>query len=106
MNSSVPIYGGGVIPVSQSDVAQIPPIALGIPDFEGEAIIRIFSNTSQSQIACYSAVLTNGATFSHPAAVGTVLGIFTLIALIASFATAIYGEAVPTMRLHYASTLR
>lgn len=33
------------------------------------------------------------------------LGIFTLIAMVASFATAIYGEAVPTMRLHYAHSL-
>lgn len=105
MNSSVPIYGEGIIPVSNADVAAIPPIALSIPDFEGEAILRIFSNTSQSQIACFSAVLTNGATFSHPAAVGSVLGVFTFIALLASFATAIYGEAVPTMRLHYAHSL-
>lgn len=105
MNSSVPIYGAGIIPVSKSDVAQIPPIALGIPDFEGEAVLYIFSNTSQSRIGCYSAVLTNGATFSHPAAVGSVLGVFTFVALVASFATAIYGEAVPTMRLHYAHSL-
>lgn len=105
MNSTVPIYGAGIIPVSNADVAAIPPIALTIPDFEGEAILRIFSNTSRSQIACYSAVLTNGATFSHPAAVGSILGVFTFVALIASFATAIYGEAVPTMRLHYAHSL-
>lgn len=49
--------------------------------------------------------MTNGNSFSQPASVGTVLGIFTLVALIASFATAIYGEAVPTMRLHYAHSL-
>ena len=38
MNSSVPIEAGGIIPVSQSDVANIPAIALSIPDFEGQAI--------------------------------------------------------------------
>jgi len=50
-------------------------------------------------------VVTNGRSFSQPKSVGTVLGIFTLITVIASFATAIYGEAVPTMRLHYAHSL-
>ena len=33
------------------------------------------------------------------------LGIFTFVAMLASFATAAYGEAVPTMRLHYAHSL-
>ena len=105
LNASIPIVATTIIPVSASDVAAIIPLALTIPDFEGEAILRIFSNTTQSEIACYSAVVTNGASFSHPAAVGTVLGLFTLVAMIASFATAIYGEVVPTMRLHYAHSL-
>ncbi|KAK5128981.1 hypothetical protein LTR85_000314 [Meristemomyces frigidus] len=104
-NSSVPIEATGIIPVSSADVAIIPTIALSIPDFEGEAILRIFANSTQTEIACYSAVLTNGATFSQPTSVGTVLGIFTIVALLASFATAAYGEAVPTMRLHYAHSL-
>lgn len=105
MNKSVPIEAYGVIPVAQSDVAGIPPIALSIPDFEGQAILRIFSNSTESEIACYSAIVTNGATFSHPAAVGTALGIFTLVALGASFATAVYGDQVPTIRTHYAHSL-
>ncbi|KAF2212438.1 hypothetical protein CERZMDRAFT_41440, partial [Cercospora zeae-maydis SCOH1-5] len=105
LNASLPIEATTIIPVSPSDVAAIIPLALTIPDFEGEAILRIFSNTTRQEIACYSAVVTNGASFSHPAAVGTILGLFTLVAVIASFATAIYGEAVPTMRLHYAHSL-
>ena len=105
MNKSVPIEADGIIPVDQSDVAGIPPIALSIPDFEGQAILRIFSNSTESEIGCYSAVVTNGATFSHPAAVGTTLGIFTLIALGASFATAAYGNHIPTTRTHYAHSL-
>ena len=76
LNSSLPIEANGIIPVSQSDVAGIPAIALSIPDFEGQAILRIFSNTTESQIGCVSAVITNGASFSHPAAVGSILGIF------------------------------
>jgi hypothetical protein len=104
-NSSVPITASGIIPINQQDVANIPSIALSIPDFEGEAILRIFANSTESEIGCYSAVVTNGATFSQPAAVGSVLGVFTFIAMLASFATAIYGEAVPTMRLHYAHSL-
>jgi hypothetical protein len=37
--------------------------------------------------------------------VGSVLGVFTVVALIASFATAIYGGTVSTMRKHYAHSL-
>ena len=105
MNRSVPIEANGIIPVSQSDVAGIPPIALSIPDFEGQAILRIFGNSTESEIGCYSAVVTNGATFSQPKAVGTVLGIFTLVALAASLATTVYGDHIPTMRTHYAHSL-
>ncbi|KAL6721888.1 hypothetical protein ACLMJK_000993 [Lecanora helva] len=105
MNRSVPIEANGIIPVSQSDVANIPPIALSIPDFEGQAILRIFGNSTQTEIGCYSAVVTNGGTFSQPKSVGTVLGIFTSIAVAASLATAIYGNHVPTMRTHYAHSL-
>ncbi|KAG9752645.1 TRP-domain-containing protein, partial [Aureobasidium melanogenum] len=105
LNASIPIEANGIIPVAQSDVAAIPPIALSIPDFEGEAILRIFANSTQAEIGCYSAVVTNGATFSQPKAVGSILGIFTVIALIASFATAIYGDSVPVMRRHYAHSL-
>ena len=105
MNASVPISANGIIPVSQSDVAGIPSIALAIPDFEGQAILRIFGNSTQTEIGCYSAVVTNGQTFSHPASVGTLLGIFALVALIASFATTVYGSHIPTMRTHYAHSL-
>lgn len=105
MNRSVPIEANGIIPVSQSDVAGIPPIALSIPDFEGEAILRVFSNFTESEIGCFSAVVTNGASFAHPAAIGTILGLFTLIALGSSFATAVYGSHVPTTRTHYAHSI-
>lgn len=105
MNASVPIEANGIIPVSQSDVAGIPPIALTIPDFEGQAILRIFANSTESEIGCYSAVVTNGASFSHPNAVGTVLGLFTAVAVVASFVSAIYGDHIPTTRNHYAHSL-
>lgn len=105
MNRSIPIEANGIIPVSQADVGAIPPIALTIPDFEGQAILRIFANSTQSEIGCYSAVVTNGQSFSHPTAVGTTLGIFAVIALLSSFATAVYGEHIPTTRTHYAHSL-
>lgn len=105
MNASIPIEANGIIPVNQQDVSGIPALALSIPDFEGQAILRIFSNSTQSEIACYSGVITNGATFSHPNAVGTVLGIFTLAALVASFTTAAYVDSVPATRSHYAHSL-
>jgi hypothetical protein len=105
VKSNVSITANGQIPLAQSDIAIIPNIAYSIPDFEGQAILRIFANSTQSEIACYSAVVTNGATFSHPAAAGTILGIFAFVAVIASFVTAIYGTDIPTMRTHYAHSL-
>ena len=105
MNSSVPISADGIIPVDQSDVSGIPAVALQIPDFEGQAILRIFGNSTETEIGCYSALVTNGASFSHPSAVGTVLGVFTLVAIVASLATATYGDHIPTMRTHYAHSL-
>ncbi|PQE05015.1 transient receptor potential ion channel protein [Rutstroemia sp. NJR-2017a BBW] len=105
MNSSVPINGEAIIPVSASDVSAIPSIALAIPDFEGSATLRIFSNSTQTEIACFQAVMRNSASFSHPAAVSSVLGVFTAIAVLSSFATAIYGVSVPQIRTHYAHSL-
>ncbi|KAF1978247.1 TRP-domain-containing protein [Bimuria novae-zelandiae CBS 107.79] len=108
IRSACPIQAGtsieasGVIPIGQKDVAGIPPIALSIPDFEGQAILRIFSNSTQRQIGCYSGVVTNGSSFSHPKWVSSILGGFTVIAVLASFATAIYGEEILEMRKHYA----
>ncbi|KAG4026689.1 hypothetical protein MFRU_037g00020 [Monilinia fructicola] len=105
MNSSKPINGEAIIPVSASDVSGIPNIALVIPDFEGSATLRVFSNSTQTEIACFQAVMRNGASFSHPAAVSSVLGIFAAIAVFSSFATAIYGASVPHIRTHYAHSL-
>lgn len=105
LNASIPIFAEAIIPVSQSDVSGIPNIALSIPDFEGSATLRIFSNSTKTQIGCFQAVMRNGATFSHPAAISSVLGVFTAMAMLASFATAIYGVSLPHMRMHYAHSL-
>ena len=105
LNSSVPIEASGIIPVAPSDVSGIPSIAFSIPDFEGQAILRIFANSTESQIGCYSAVVTNGSSFSHPAAVGSVLGIFAAVALLCSVAVAIYGHNVAETRKHYAHSV-
>lgn len=102
MNSSVPILGQALIPVSKSDVAGIPAVALNIPDFEGSAILRIYSNSSQTQIACFSAVMRNGASLSHPKIIGPVLILFVLVAILASFLTTIHGASIPQIRNHYA----
>ena len=104
-NTSIPVEAAGLIPVSEEDVSGIPPIALAIPDFEGQAMLRIFANATKSEIACFSAIITNGNTMSHSAVVGIALGIVTFMAMIASFATAIYGQHMPTIRNHYAHSL-
>jgi meiotic recombination protein REC8 len=105
MNSSNPIKAEAIIPVGQDDISNIPSIALVIPDFEGYAQLRFFSNTTQTEVACYQAVMRNGASFSHPAAVGSTLGAFAVIAIAASFATVIYGLSIPHVRTHYAHSL-
>ncbi|KAH8597698.1 hypothetical protein B0O99DRAFT_507277 [Bisporella sp. PMI_857] len=105
MMADVPISGGAVIPVSKSDVSSITDIALSIPDFEGSTTLRIFSNATQTQIGCFKAVMTNGATFSHPKAIGSALAVFTVVALLSSFFTAAYGVGVPNIRVHYAHSL-
>ncbi|KIW97028.1 uncharacterized protein Z519_02420 [Cladophialophora bantiana CBS 173.52] len=105
LNSSIPINANGIIPVAPSDVANIPSIALTIPDFEGQAILRIFANSTESQIACFSAVVTNGASFSHPSAVASVLGAFAVIAVVSSATMAIYGPNIPEARKHYAHSV-
>ena len=66
VNSSVPIEASGIIPIGVADVSDVPSLAYKIPDFEGQAILRIFANSTESEIGCYSAVLTNGHTFSQP----------------------------------------
>lgn len=105
MNASVPIQANGIIPVAPADVANIPSIALSIPDFEGQAILRVFANSTQSQIGCFSAVITNGSSFSHPGSIGTILGVFAFIALVSSVAVAIYGQDPAETRKHYAHSL-
>ncbi|KAF1808245.1 TRP-domain-containing protein [Eremomyces bilateralis CBS 781.70] len=105
LSKSIPIEARGNILVAPEDIANIPDIALTIPDFEGRAIFQIFANSTKSEIGCISAVVTNGATFSHPYAVGSLLGVFATIAIVSSFATAIYGHNVPEMRKHYAHSM-
>ncbi|KAH6646060.1 hypothetical protein BKA67DRAFT_525735 [Truncatella angustata] len=102
MNASVPITAFALFPVGQMQMSGIPQIAYEIPDFEGYARIQLFSNSSQTEIGCFQAVMRNGATFSQPKAMGSVLGVFTAVAVVASFATAAYGVSIPHMRMHYA----
>lgn len=91
-----------MIPVAPRDVSSIPDIAYAIPDFEGTLKLRIFSNSSMTEIGCFQAVMRNGNSFSHPEAVASALGATTILAIIASFATAAYGVSVTHMRMHYA----
>ncbi|KAI4646416.1 uncharacterized protein J4E79_010478 [Alternaria viburni] len=75
VKAGVPIEAAGIIPINQDDVAGIPEIALSIPDFEGQAILRLFSNSTQNE------------------------------AVVSSFATAAYGSNIVEMRKHYAHSL-
>jgi hypothetical protein len=49
--------------------------------------------------------MRNGNSFSHPAAIGSVLAVFIVVALLASFATAVYGVSITQIRTHYAHSL-
>lgn len=105
LNHSVPIEANGIIPVAPSEVVGIPALALTIPDFEGQAILRLFANSTETEIACYAATLTNGHSFSHPAAIGGTVAVFVSVAFISSVAVAIYGESIQEVRKHYAHSL-
>ncbi|CAN9458316.1 unnamed protein product [Alternaria sp. RS040] len=108
INSACPVRAGvhieaaGIIPINQNDTAGIPEIALSIPDFEGQAILRLFSNSTQNEIGCFAAQITNGYTFQQKTAASSTLGVFTLLAILSSFATAAYGSDIADMRKHYA----
>ena len=105
LSASNPIDARGIIPISQSDLSRIPSIAFTIPDFEGNAVLSMFENATHSEIGCYTATLTNGSSFSHPASIGVVLGLFTFIAILTSFTTAICGDGMLAIRKHYAHSV-
>ncbi|KAI1474661.1 TRP-domain-containing protein [Daldinia eschscholtzii] len=100
-----PVEAFALLPVGPLQVSGIPQIAYEVPDIEGFARIQVFANSSQTEIGCFQAVMKNGNTFSQPESISTVLGVFTLVAIIASFATAAYGVSIPHMRSHYAHSL-
>ncbi|ATY61411.1 TRP-like ion channel [Cordyceps militaris] len=91
-----------VVPLSADEVAGLPQVIMNIPDFEGFARIQIFANSTQTEIGCFQAVISNGKTLSQPDAIGTTLGIFVIAAMLSSFVTAVYGISIPHMRMHYA----
>lgn len=91
-----------VVPLTADQVAGIPQVNMGIPNYEGFARIEIFANSTQTEIGCFQAVISNGKTLSQPAAVGGTIGVFVLAAMVASFLTAAYGLSIPHMRMHYA----
>lgn len=102
LNASVPITAFATIPISPTDVAGIPSIALGIPDLEGFARLQVFANSTKTEIGCFQAVMRNGNSFSQPKAVSTIMGILTAFAALASFATAAYGLSLTHICTHYA----
>ena len=105
LNASQPITAWASIPVGPEQIGNIPDIAFSIPDFEGSTTLQIFSNSSETEIGCFQAVMRNGATFSHPDAVAPILGTFTAAAIVASFLTAAYGVSTTHRRIHYAHSL-
>ncbi|KAI1101634.1 TRP-domain-containing protein [Jackrogersella minutella] len=105
MTAEQPIEAYTLFEVGPQQVSGIPQIAYEVPDLEGFARIQIFANSSQTEIGCFQAVMRNGNSFSQPESISTVLGIFTAVAIISSFATAAYGVSIPHMRMHYAHSL-
>ncbi|KAJ9155492.1 TRP-domain-containing protein [Pleurostoma richardsiae] len=105
LNASVPVAGWAVFPVGKEQTGDIPAIAFSIPDFEGSVKLQIFANSSRTEIGCFQAVMTNGKSFQHTEAISPVLAVFTVVAILASFATAAYGVSIPHMRTHYAHSI-
>ncbi|OTA58631.1 TRP-domain-containing protein [Hypoxylon sp. EC38] len=105
LSAEQPVEAFALFQIGPQQVSGIPQIAYEVPDIEGFARIQIFANSSQTEIGCFQAVMRNGNSFSQPESVSTVLGIFTAVAIVASFATAAYGVSIPHMRSHYAHSL-
>ncbi|KAI1141010.1 TRP-domain-containing protein [Hypoxylon sp. FL0543] len=105
LSAEEPVEAFALFQIGPQQVSGIPQIAYEVPDIEGFARIQIFANSSQTEIGCFQAVMRNGNSFSQPGSISTVLGIFTAVAIIASFATAAYGVSIPHMRSHYAHSL-
>ncbi|KAI1370730.1 TRP-domain-containing protein [Hypoxylon crocopeplum] len=105
LSAENPVEAYALFQIGPQQVSGIPQIAYEVPDLEGFARIQIFANSSQTEIGCFQAVMRNGNSFSQPQSISTVLGVFTAVAIIASFATAAYGVSIPHMRSHYAHSL-
>ncbi|KAI1417162.1 TRP-domain-containing protein [Hypoxylon sp. FL1857] len=105
LSAEQPVEAFALFQIGPQQVSGIPQIAYEVPDIEGFARIQIFANSSQTEIGCFQAVMRNGNSFSQLESISTVLGIFTAVAIIASFATAAYGVSIPHMRSHYAHSL-
>ncbi|OAA60049.1 TRP-like ion channel [Cordyceps fumosorosea ARSEF 2679] len=102
LTSDKRISAFAVVPLSSDDVAGMPEVTMGIPDFEGFARMQIFANSTQTEIGCFQTVMSNGKTLSQPEAIGTTVGVFVIATMLSSFITAAYGISVPHMRMHYA----
>ncbi|CAZ80567.1 unnamed protein product [Tuber melanosporum] len=106
VTSSVNITASHAVPVSMNEVSGIPAIAFTIPDFEGRADLRIFSNSTKSQTACVTALITNGHSFSHPKIISPALGGLAASVGIASLITAMSGgDSIVSSRRLYAHSL-
>lgn len=105
LNASVPVTGWAVFSVGPQQVGDIPSLAFNIPDFEGSVRLQIFGNTSRSEVGCFQASLTNGNTMAYPQVISPILATFVLVAMLASFATAVHGASISDMRTHYAHSL-
>lgn len=105
LNASVPVTAWVVFPVGPRQVGDIPSLAFTVPDFEGSVRLQIFGNTTRSEIGCFQASLTNGKTTGYPQIISPILATFVLVAMLASIATAAYGDSTPASRTHYAHSL-
>ncbi|GAB1312143.1 Transient receptor potential ion channel [Madurella fahalii] len=105
LDAGVPVTAWAALPVDEYQNGGFPSFAFHITDVEGSTKLRIFANSSQTEVGCFQAVLTNGNTLSHPEVIAPILGIFTLLAIFSSFATAAYGVSLRHMRMHYAHSV-
>ncbi|KAH6630162.1 hypothetical protein B0J18DRAFT_91678 [Chaetomium sp. MPI-SDFR-AT-0129] len=106
LSSQTPITASTVLPAGNHPISQPLQFPFHLPDYEGTAKLQVYAASDKTtEIGCFQASLTNGHTVSHPAILAPILGFFTLVAMAASFLTAIYGISVPHMRMHHAHSL-
>lgn len=103
LESSVAVTAWAAFAVTSQQSQDIPGPALSAPDVDASFSLRIFGNSSRSEIGCFQAGLTNGRTIAHSKIISPILAMFVLVAMVASLATITSGSVTGMRKQHAGS---